>query len=278
MGSEESKPQPFSLHSKMVHNHTKILTGEKDQQSYPETIEEYCQSLVGLRFHGQTSDRQETDTSKMEGDENLGQFLLKLDEFMRSDSFEEYSELHERKFLEMVKPLVQYRKRTSESENECFSRLKKDGERFLKVYKNRGKYSEELSHNKTYWGSRQQLLSGKVIADWVDSFGGPMDPVFGVLLNPTSGRVGPGDTSFLHKYLFDNNGIFAYHAAVHDAFGYLFYSHGIGPGYDYLNKKWLSNGNMFAGQLTGLWFWSKAIADYEQKYWFNKEEKSNRIL
>lgn len=61
MGSEESKPQPFTLYSKMVHNQTKILTGEKNQQSYPETITEYCQSLVGLRFHGQTSDRQVDD-------------------------------------------------------------------------------------------------------------------------------------------------------------------------------------------------------------------------
>lgn len=74
----------------------------------------------------------------MEGDDNLGQFLLKMDEFIRSASFEEYSESHERKFLEMVKPLVQYRKRTSESESDCFLRLKEDGERFLKAYKNRG--------------------------------------------------------------------------------------------------------------------------------------------
>ena len=40
---------------------------------------------------------------------------------------------------------------------------------------------------KTYWGSRQQLLAGKVIADWVDRENGPLDPIFGVLLNPTAG-------------------------------------------------------------------------------------------
>ena len=38
-----------------------------------------------------------------------------------------------------------------------------------------------------YWGSRQQLLGGKVIADWVDRDNGPLDPLFGVLLNPTAG-------------------------------------------------------------------------------------------
>lgn len=39
-----------------------------------------------------------------------------------------------------------------------------------------------------YWGCRQQLLSGKVIADWVDTTAGPMDPIFGVLLSPTAGK------------------------------------------------------------------------------------------
>ena len=51
-------------------------------------------------------------------------------------------------------------------------------------------YRLELSEaleTKTYWGSRQQLLAGKVIADWVDCKNGPLDPIFGVLLQPTAG-------------------------------------------------------------------------------------------
>lgn len=53
MGCEESKPQYFHLHPEMIYNHTQILTGEISQQSYPETIEQYCKSLAGLKFHGQ---------------------------------------------------------------------------------------------------------------------------------------------------------------------------------------------------------------------------------
>lgn len=32
------------------------------------------------------------------------------------------------------------------------------------------------------------MLSGKVIADWIDVTYGPMDPIFGILLNPTTGK------------------------------------------------------------------------------------------
>ena len=46
--------------------------------------------------------------------------------------------------------------------------------------------SQRLQHRK-YWGSRQQLLAGKVISDWIDPEGGPMDPIFGVILQPTAG-------------------------------------------------------------------------------------------
>jgi len=54
-------------------------------------------------------------------------------------------------------------------------------------------YSQPLEH-KGYWGTRQQMLAGKVICDWLESFDKdddddePMDPIYGVLLNPTSGR------------------------------------------------------------------------------------------
>ena len=47
--------------------------------------------------------------------------------------------------------------------------------------------SEELTHIE-YWATRQQLLSGKVVVDWLDLNYGPMDPIFGVLLNPTLGQ------------------------------------------------------------------------------------------
>ena len=45
-----------------------------------------------------------------------------------------------------------------------------------------------------YWGSRQQLMAGKVIADWVDKENGPLDPIFGVLLQPNAGELFPYHT------------------------------------------------------------------------------------
>ena len=39
-----------------------------------------------------------------------------------------------------------------------------------------------------YWGTRQQLRAGKIIADWIDPVYGPLDPIFGVLLCPTAGK------------------------------------------------------------------------------------------
>lgn len=46
--------------------------------------------------------------------------------------------------------------------------------------------SEKCEHQK-YWGTRQQLLAGKVIADWLETKYGCLDPIFGVLMNPTAG-------------------------------------------------------------------------------------------
>lgn len=40
-----------------------------------------------------------------------------------------------------------------------------------------------------YWGTRQQLRAGKVIADWIDRRKGSLDLIFGVLLCPTAGRL-----------------------------------------------------------------------------------------
>ena len=40
-----------------------------------------------------------------------------------------------------------------------------------------------------YWGTRQQLRAGKVIADWIDKRHGNLDPIFGILLSPTAGIV-----------------------------------------------------------------------------------------
>ena len=40
-----------------------------------------------------------------------------------------------------------------------------------------------------YWGTRQQLRAGMVIAYRIDISNGPLDPIYGVLLCPTAGTI-----------------------------------------------------------------------------------------
>ncbi len=81
-----------------------------------------------------------------------------------------------------------------------------------------------------------------------------IDPVFGALLNPTGGLVGPGSDSFEPG---DNTAI-GYHGIFHDASGYI-YNHfdDAGEGYLYLGKEELNllTSNPVAGQVTGPWHW-----------------------
>ena len=126
-------------------------------------------------------------------------------------------------------------------------------------------FSQELKDHKGYWGSRQQLLSGKVISDWVDKENGPLDPIFGALLQPTTGRAGPGDSGWFHQMIFDDDGHIAYHSAVHDAFGYLINYHSIGPGYDYMHHSHFNKSNPLAGQLDGMNFWKNVLSTVSLK-------------
>jgi uncharacterized protein YukE len=85
-----------------------------------------------------------------------------------------------------------------------------------------------------YWGDVQQLRFGKVVGDTLG-----IDAVFGSLLSPSGGLVGPGDSA-LHDVIV---GVFEranasdailYHGVYHDAAGYLLREHGVGPGYEYI--------------------------------------------
>ena len=73
------------------------------------------------------------------------------------------------------------------------------------------------------------------------------------------GRVGPGDSGWVHSLLYDNCGAWAHHSAVHDAFGYLFTFHETGPGYNYMYKSLLNKDNPLAGQISGIDFWKKYV-------------------
>ena len=84
-----------------------------------------------------------------------------------------------------------------------------------------------------------------------------------------AGRVGRGDSEFLHEILFDDRGHMAMHSAVHDSFGYLKVQHGVGPGYNYLNKSSSfhtdDTNDCMSGQLPGMNFWKNVIEEIKMK-------------
>ncbi len=107
-------------------------------------------------------------------------------------------------------------------------------------------------HN-DFMGSNSQLVFGKVIGD---AFG--VDPVFGALLSPTGGMVGPGNKAVQ----MDDDDPTGYHGIVHDAAGYLHNYHDQGPGYDYLgkeNSKGHSTDDPLTGQQSGMRYWHEKL-------------------
>ena len=229
----------------------------------------YCLPLVAATFNGQTtSTSRQTDQweDALEGNLHLGVYLQVMDEYLRS--FNEVTDFtgEEDYYHRLLSYIAKKRKMAGESDEETFERLLMDSRRFVKIYHRRGIVSQELKDHKNYWGSRQQLLSAKLIADWLDPDNGPLDPIFGALLQPTTGRAGPGDSGWMHQLLFDGCGYVAYHSAVHDAFGYLHNFHNIGPGYDYLDQSKLKKNNPLAGQVDGMSFWRRVVRKIQMKH------------
>jgi len=114
--------------------------------------------------------------------------------------------------------------------------------------KNGGQGSIDLDRHPDHLGTLESLRSGAVIGD---SLG--IDPVFGALLSPTGGLVGPGDDAFAAG----PNDAIGVHSAFHDAGGYLLNRHGVGPGYDYLGREpWAeTTEGTVTGQVTGIEYW-----------------------
>jgi WXG100 family type VII secretion target len=100
-----------------------------------------------------------------------------------------------------------------------------------------------------YMGSRDQLRFGQIVGDAFD-----IDPVFGALLNPTGGIVGSNNAGFA----FDGSAL-GYHAAFHDAGGFLYTQFGIGPGYNYLEQENRPINDAFTGQESGIRYWNEKI-------------------
>lgn len=106
----------------------------------------------------------------------------------------------------------------------------------------------------TYIGSLQHLRYGQLIAEVTG-----LSPVFGALLSPEGGLVGPGALS---KHV--TGGVLGYHAIPHDGGGYLCRALNIGPGYEYIHAEaGLIPGNCerspLKGQISGMAFWWRTL-------------------
>lgn len=99
-----------------------------------------------------------------------------------------------------------------------------------------------------FMGSNTQMRYGSVVGD---AFG--IDPVFGAMLNPTGGLVGPGNWAIAG----DDTAV-GYHGVVHDAAGYLHTYHNAGPGYDYLGTEGRNTSSPLSGQRDGIAYWREA--------------------
>lgn len=129
-----------------------------------------------------------------------------------------------------------------EYKNRCFSRLPE---------------VEDLSDKKwNKWGCCNQFIFGKIVVDAInDKHKKNLHPIWGCLLKPTGGIIGPGNKEMFNRCWTHP---LSYHACVHDAAGYLYQYHNIGPGYNYLSWTSLIPTRIhYSGQISGIYFWNK---------------------
>ena len=106
-------------------------------------------------------------------------------------------------------------------------------------------------NNIDFMASEWQLRYGKVVGDYMG-----IDPVFGALLNPTGGMVGPGNTALAPDNVLMPNSV-AYHGSYHDAMGFIYQYQRRGNGYNYMKSPiGLDTSNPMAGQATGILQWA----------------------
>ena len=114
--------------------------------------------------------------------------------------------------------------------------------------------------NEAFVGCVGNLLFGRIVGDALG-----LHPVFGALLNPTGGIVGPGNSTCLMRCVGSAPSLNR-HALGHDAFGYLLNYHQRGPGYCYLELNAmgccgcgsrLGRTDPVGGQHTGYYWWVK---------------------
>lgn len=103
----------------------------------------------------------------------------------------------------------------------------------------------------SFMGSMTQMRYGSIVGD---AFG--IDPVFGAMLNPTGGLIGPGNWAVA-----GGETAVGFHAVAHDAAGYLHNYHQVGPGYDYLGQEGGDTSSPLTGNRSGIAFWRNALSE-----------------
>lgn len=98
-----------------------------------------------------------------------------------------------------------------------YNQIQQDYQEFLYLAE---KHPPQLTQRDDYWGTVQQLRFGTVVGDTLG-----IDAVFGALLRPTGGLVGPDDGFYegipVHDNLYTPDSAIAYHGVYHDAAGFL---------------------------------------------------------
>ena len=152
--------------------------------------------------------------------------------------------------------LTQYKKTIAKQKARVayYVAMKKKKKKKVNLKKDHPSPNLDTSKHGEFMGSNAQLRFGKILGD---VFG--LDAVFGSLISPSGGMAGPGNERIP---FIEDGGAVATHGAVHDAAGYLYNCHGIGPGYDYLQSEVGSDpSNPLAGQTNIKWW----IKEYKKR-------------
>jgi len=154
------------------------------------------------------------------------------------------------------KVLKRISKATTESLDETKKQYKRFQEELQKLpIKEKQRILKQIKNVKPeYLGSLQQLRFGQLLTEHLD-----LNPVFSALLSPTGGLIGPGSVP-RNIWFYSEKGILAYHAAVHDAAGFLCNRQSIMPGYEYItNDEEPCETSPLAGQVTGILYWYRKL-------------------
>jgi hypothetical protein len=139
---------------------------------------------------------------------------------------------------------------TIQAQHQKFLQVRSQAEQYRQAHNGEVIPGVNTTLHEAFMGSTPQLRFGQMVGE---AFG--IDPVFGAMLSPTGGMVGPGNGAFTPS----NASAVGYHGVAHDAAGYLYNYHGAGPGYDYLGREGLDRGNPLTGQVSGMRYWVETI-------------------